>query len=215
MSSSFTIPLDDLKRSKILELNSFRGFQSPVEGKEHNDQYIYVCLVNGKPKNYPNNGEYERMTEMVAQEIKQELQLQTLIFDDFIGKNFFKIHWSERYSMEAVLTAIIQKGYNIQLCTKTLPSFGPSHGDTSFSFQDIEPRLISVMTQSVTSFGIRILKQYDVLLEPWNFHTVQGKKQCNIWRCMMGQDKMTQDEENNHKDNFYFWPIWKGQSLPY
>ena len=98
-------PSDVTTRGAILYQNGFTGFQGPPgSGKSH----FILCWS-------------ECWTEEQMTTLRLTSGAQTLVCDDWIGRDYTAIHWSEYSKRVAVLDAMLSLGHRFQTQTKGMP----------------------------------------------------------------------------------------------
>lgn len=193
----------DLHRAKIRMWNGF-GLQAPSGGE---DQEYVVCLINFI--NGSNTSWRTSLDENALSQIVNESGASSLRQYESYSTSCLKIHWSQCELIPTVLSMVIELGFNFQLCIKTLPQFGPRQGDTFFSWDMVEDRIISNAEAFLAVPGNSniVLENPDKwsLFNLWNWTSPRGKAFCRKIRLLNGMEP--QDEELDD-DNYFHWKQW-------
>lgn len=184
-TSLASCPADVKQRGLILHSNGFSGFQAPDgPGKD----CFGVCMFCDDSV----------MTDLEV--IKKETGSHTLRNDDWIGRDYLVVHWSEHSRIPLILNALLKRGHSFQSMTKGLPSFDAEE-DKEFNQAALEKK---VMTQAKQLLSYRLVDLIDhALCEPWNYTTEEGKAFSKTLR----EDPLMW-RYDTERTNFYEWTIF-------
>lgn len=187
------------KQAEVRHHNGF-GIQSPGTGSV-GETYV-LCYF--RPRDDDKSTLVVRLREISGS--------TTLFHDDWIGRHYLGIHWTEYDKIEAVLTRLIELGYNFQLCCHSLPQFGPKQGDAAFAWRMVETRLMAVLLEWLTVdhlrpmvIGDQVHSLFSNCLDVWNWNTPEGKVLCQALRKARG---MPIQDETTDKENYFRWKMY-------
>ena len=192
-------PEDVRKRASILWHNSFSGVQAPGDGGDPNKYIVCWC---------------KELTKEQWAVVKQGSGSETVHLDDYLGRAYIEIHWTEYDKIESVLTSMLQHGHGFALHTKFRVVFAPEKGDKEFKWSMLESKVIREINELT---GKPWYKPSDlstdhhsfpeILFDIWNWKTPMGHTLCLGMRELTGlphQDPLTD------KNNYWLWDCFKG-----
>lgn len=183
-------PNDVKQRGEILNWNGFNGFQAPDGcGKD----CFVVCFFS------------DQSLINTIDEIKEETQCQSLTADDWIGRDYLRVHWRDHSRIPIVLNTLLKRGHNFQSATKGLPFFDHKK-DTVFSLAVLEKKVIAQVNYLMEHRLIDMID--DAYCEAWNYVTEEGKV---FARALKANPLMC--HYDNSRTNFYEWPIFKDYDI--
>lgn len=173
-------------RAAALYCNGFTGFQEPDGGGK--DCFV-VCMFD------------DEKLIVDLEEIKKEAKSETLVNDDWIGRDYLRIHWTEHNRIPLVLNTLLKRGHSFQAMTKGMPFFDAKK-DHEFSIVALEKKS---MTQVSELLGYRLITMInDAYLEPWNYVTEEGKAFAKSLR----EDPLLSHRYDTERTNFYEWDLF-------
>jgi hypothetical protein len=181
-------PEDVRGRGNILYSNSFTGFQSPDENGSNRDYFI-IC--------FPHNEDDFDLTK-----IKEMSECKTLEIDDWLGRDYLKLHWTEYNKIYLVLTSMLKLGYSFQTQTKGQPPFHPKIDGTIFSIELLERNAIN-QCKALLKFGLSTMIDL-VFCDKWNYITEEGILFSEELKSGPLKFKYNSKIEDYHK-----WPIFQ------
>ena len=190
------LPIDLLSRASVLYHNGITGFQ-PLVGRNSDGRFVLCSLTMG----------WDKIGSFIRDElplIGQECGVKTLSTLDWIGRDYLTIHWSEYAKRWDVLNAMLQRGYEFQTWTKSLPCFQPS--DYPLGREKMEARIIErtkeLLALPAARPGAFIDMVDDGVCEEWNWETEEGKAFSREMR------RLKADLYDGERDNFYERPLF-------
>ena len=137
--------------------------------------------------------------------IREETQCHSLTDDDWIGRDYLRVHWRDHARIPLVLDTLLKRGYNFQAATKGLPSF-KAKDDPIFSNGALEKKAI-VTTEHLLEMGLVNMID-DAFCEEWNYTTDEGKA---FARKLKADPRMWRYDTT--RTNFYEWSMFKDYRL--
>lgn len=177
-------PADVVRRAEILYHNGFMGFQGPPgAGKSR----FVLCWT-------------ECFSEEEIAALRDASGAQTLRGDDWIGRDYLSVHWSEYGKRVAVLNAMLCRGHSFQTQTKGMPGFRVKEGDREFTYALLEKKVIA---QCRSLLETRLVDLIDhACCEEWNYITEEGRA---FARELRAHPLMYRYD--TERTDFYQWPI--------
>ena len=206
----------------MLHYNTFSGFQGPNDGCRTKDHFVVGFyskpFKNGqKPSFFDDKFSSDEMTDMELEEIKSMTGSNTLGYDDFIGRYYLHIHYSEYHLIYPVLNVMLKLGYKMQTMTCILPAFEPGV-DKLVSSRGMEEKIIEWIWWQIKSYDINHIINDEnaiksIYFDPWNYETKEGLELCEMLRKKKGLPKLVipsgGPKEIDHPDNLYKWDMFK------
>lgn len=154
---------------------------------------------------------FEHVADTVVSSIRNETGCETLMFDDFIGHGYLSVHWTEFSKIEAVLTALLQKGHSFQLVNCMNLPYSPEKGDSMFRWSTLEEKVIQrlkkLLADPLFADARNELLFREQFTDPWIWKTDEGKALCKRLRHLKHLPV-----EADEKENFWKWPCFKDVS---
>ena len=182
-------PKDLSTRATILSLNGF-GFQGPDEGVKTK---FVMCFCR--------NLDNEEL-----QNLKQLSGSVTVNCDDWIGREYLQLHWTEYNKINSVLTSLLQLNISFRTQTKLEAYFNATiHKEYTPELEEI----IAIKRMREDPFYMQNLDNSNIikgaLFDSWNWKTIQGKSFCKEIR----EKTYKKHQTMNDKQNYYSWPIFQ------
>lgn len=190
-------PPEVINRADVLYFNGFSGFQGPPGGGK--DRFV-LC--------WPHFGgftESERFERDVVPQLRESSGARTLRLDDWIGRDYLSVHWSEYDKRFDVLSALLRAGHAFQTQTKGMPAFRPSADGTVFT-QELLERRVTEQSRELLTLGLLDMVD-DGRCEEWNWSSDEGRAFARTLR----EAKRTTMSARNYdetRENFYHWPLF-------
>ena len=185
-------PKDLETRAKILQYNSFSGFQAPNTGSGPNKFAICWC---------------GNLTTEQVNKIKELSGSTTLYYDDYIGHEYMSIDWTEYYAIPAIFNAMLATGCWFRTNNMAAAHFKPGQ-DLTFTYDIMERKAIENIKELLKYMPNCIHDDYyikDQYLDIWNYRTEEGKEFCKWLR----QQKHKSPPDYDHEDNYFKWDAFK------
>lgn len=185
------------KHYALLRSNGIRCVQAPGMGTKNT--FVIAWCAEG--------------IEDVIKRVKAASGSKTLVYDDWLSRCYITVHWTEVHFIPVILTAMLANGQEFRLTTRSECKFGPKYGDTVWSWDRVEPRVIRAIKEMEDAkwFGPHMYKVStlfpDTLTDPWNWETDEGKQMCAHLRHVRGLPPITPEQEA--KENYHHWPIFR------
>ena len=182
-------PCEVKNRAEILNCAGFSGFQAPDGGGK--DCFV-VCLFSDD----------SLIVNLDA--IKKETQCESLCDDEWIGRDYLRVHWRDHSRIPLLLNTLLKRGHSFQAATKGLPFFDAGEGgDTVFS-QIVLERKAMVHVEEFLNFRL-IDMINDAYCEEWNYTSEEGKA---FARELKANPLMIHRYDRN-RTNFYETSLFK------
>lgn len=184
-----TCPQEVIDRADVLYFNGFSGFQGPPNGGK--DRFV-LC--------WPLIDVWEGNHLMVTR-LSEACGVRTLRLNDWLGRDYLSVHWSEYHKRFDVLSAMLRAGHAFQTQTKGMPSFRPDADGVVFT-QDLLERRVMEQSRELLKYGL--LDMIDNgRCEEWNWSSDEGR----AFARMLRQTKGLKYDET--RENFYHWPLFQ------
>lgn len=180
-------PDEVARRAAVLYHNGISGFQGPPDG--HRECFV-LC--------WPHPDDARHFETEVLPRVRTATGTVSLTLDDWIGRDYLRLHWTEYAKRFVVLSALLSEGVAFQTQTKGMPSFEPKRDGTVFSQELLEKRVLA-QTIELKQLGFYGLLD-DAYCEEWNWTTEEGRaaaREFREWKA--GRYDVT-------RENFYAWP---------
>ncbi len=187
-----TCPEGVKRRADVLYHNSFIGFQPPTDTSGSNKDCFVICIFDD--------------SKLIAdiEAIKKEAQCLTLCEDDWIGRDYLRVHWSEYNRIPVVLNTLLKRGHSFQTMTKGMPFFDAKK-DKEFNRLILEEKVIQQTSELLSFRLVNIINH--ACCETWNYVTEEGK----AFAKKLLEDPLMANRYDNERTNFYEWPLFTGE----
>lgn len=189
MSEQDKCPDEVTKRAAVLYHNGISGFQGPPGGGKN----VFVLC-------WPHPEDERHFEQEILPRIRTSTGVTSLVLDDWIGRDYLRIHWRDYSRRFMILSALLHEGVAFQTQTKGMPSFKPSRDGTVFTQALLEERVIA-QTREMRDLGFYDLVD-DACCETWNWTTEEGRAmalELREWKAK---------RYDATRENFYEWPLF-------
>jgi hypothetical protein len=192
-------PQEVIDRAAVLYHNGFSGFQGPPGGGK--DRFVLCWPSIG----WASSAHFERD---VVPQLREASGAQTLRLDDWIGRDYLSVHWSEYHRRFDVLSAMLLRGYAFQTQTKGMPAFGKREGDGPLFTQALLERRVMTQCRELIELNAGLIDMVDdACCEEWNWSSDEGRAFARMLReRKAARGRRAYDET---RENFYNWPLFQ------